>query len=200
MDLIEKLKKIGFTLAEAQIYIELLKNPGLNGTQISKITQLPRTTAYQALENLSSKGIISLIPTQTDKRNYIPVKPKDIIDNIKKEYENILANIGLDLEMIYNPGNFFEVYNISGRSNLIYKMQDMVSCAKQSVIVTGLTELDLLPKTQVNIQIEDSDTEFIVLVDDREILIGSINDNYANGIYTKNMHVVSQYLKRRKNI
>lgn len=197
MDLIEKLKKIGFTLAEAQIYIELLKNPGLNGTQISKLTELPRTTAYQALDSLSSKGIINLIPTQTDKRNYIPVNPKDIIYDIKKEYEAILANIGLELEMIYKPSNFFEVYNINGRLNLIYKMQDMISSAKSNILVVGLTELDLLPKTQINIQIEDSDSEFVVLVDDSEILIGSINENYANGIYTKNMYVVSQYLKRR---
>ncbi|WP_068268198.1 TrmB family transcriptional regulator [Caviibacter abscessus] len=199
MDVIEKLKKIGFSLAEAQIYMELLKNPGLNGTQISKVTQLPRTTAYQALDSLSSKGIINLIPTQTDKRNYIPVNPKDIINDIKKEYENILANIGLELEMIYKPSNFFEVYNINGRLNLIYKMQDMISGAKSNIVVVGLTELDLLPKTQINMQIEDSDNEFIVLVDDSEILIGNINDNYANGIYTKNMYVVSQYLRRRND-
>ena len=197
MDIVEKLKKVGFTLAQSQIYIELLKNPGLNGTQLSKIVDLPRTTIYQSLDILYERGIITLIPTQTDKKNYIPVEPIGIVENIKREYKEILETIGIELEMLYKPSSFYEVYNINGKANVIYKMQDMLENATENIVVVGLDNLDLLPKTDINIVIEDSENEFVVLVDNKEILIGSINENYANAIYTKNMYVVDQYIKRR---
>ena len=198
MDIVEKLKKVGFTLSQSQIYIELLKNPGLNGTQLSKIVDLPRTTIYQSLDALYERGIITLIPTQSDKKNYIPVEPKGIVENIKKEYKEILQTIGIELEMLYKPSSFYEVYNINGKANVIYKMQDMIENAIENIVVVGLDNLDLLPKKDINMIIEDSENEFIVLVDNKEILIGSINENYANAIYTKNMYVIEQYIKRRE--
>ncbi len=198
MDIVEKLKKVGFTPAQSQIYIELLKNPGLNGTQLSKIVDLPRTTIYQSLDSLYERGIITLIPTQSDKKNYIPVEPRGIVENIKKEYKEILETIGIELEMLYKPSSFYEVYNINGKANVIYKMQDMIENATENIVVVGLDNLELLPKTEVNIVIEDSTDEFIILIDNKEILIGNINENYANAIYTKNMYVVRQYIKRRE--
>lgn len=199
MDIVEKLKKVGFTPAQSQIYIELLKNPGLNGTQLSKIVDLPRTTIYQSLDALYERGIITLIPTQSDKKNYIPVEPRGIVENIKKEYKEILETIGIELEMLYKPSSFYEVYNINGKANVIYKMQDMIENAIENIVVVGLDNLELLPKTEVNIVIEDSKDEFIILIDNKEILIGNINENYANAIYTKNMYVVEQYIKRRES-
>lgn len=198
MDIVKKLKKVGFTPAQSQIYIELLKNPGLNGTQLSKIVDLPRTTIYQSLDALYERGIITLIPTQSDKKNYIPVEPRGIVENIKKEYKEILETIGIELEMLYKPSSFYEVYNINGKANVIYKMQDMIENATENIVVVGLDNLELLPKTEVNIVIEDSKDEFIILIDNKEILIGNINENYANAIYTKNMYVVRQYIKRRE--
>ena len=198
MDIVEKLKKVGFTPAQSQIYIELLKNPGLNGTQLSKIVDFPRTTISQSLDALYERGIITLIPTQSDKKNYIPVEPRGIVENIKKEYKEILETIGIELEMLYKPSSFYEVYNINGKANVIYKMQDMIENAIENIVVVGLDNLELLPKTEVNIVIEDSKEEFIILIDNKEILIGNINENYTNAIYTKNMYVVGQYIKRRE--
>lgn len=198
MDIVEKLKKVGFTPAQSQIYIELLKNPGLNGTQLSKIVDLPRTTIYQSLDALYERGIVTLIPTQSDKKNYIPVEPRGIVENIKKEYKEILETIGIELEMLYKPSSFYEVYNINGKANVIYKMQDIIENAIENIVVVGLDNLELLPKTEANIVIEDSKDEFIILIDNKEILIGNINENYANAIYTKNMYVVGQYIKRRE--
>ncbi len=196
MDIIEKLEKVGFTKAMAMVYIELLKKPGLNGTQIYKNLGIPRTTVYNALDQLEKENIISLIPTDSDKKNYNPVQPRYIVKNIKNMYNEILSTIGLELENIYKPETFYEVYNISGLDNIYYKLNDMIEQAKESIIISGSIDENRIVKSNINIgrKNENNEEEIYIITDNTEILVARFNENYAVGIYTKNSIVISKYI------
>ncbi len=196
MDIVEKLKKIGFTKTMALVYIELLKNPGLNGTQIYKILSVPRTSVYAALSQLEEEGIISLIPSETDMKNYTPIPPHMIVKNIQETYQKILSSIGLELEKIYRPESFSEVYNITGIDNIYYKINSIIENAKGKIIISGNIDENRLLKTDIYIGRKnyENEKEIYVLVDDKELVVAHFEKNHVAGIYTKNSIIISKYI------
>lgn len=197
VELVEKLKKIGFSEPMALVYIELLKNPGFNGTQIFKELKLPRSSIYKALEDLLEFEYISLIPSNENLKNYVPKDPKILTRDVKLLYEEVLSTIGIELEKIYRPQQFYEIYNISGLNNIYYKINEMIAFAKNKIILSGkLDESKIISKTEINItrKNEENLDELYILIDDNEILVSKIHDVYATGIYTKNSIIISKYI------
>jgi sugar-specific transcriptional regulator TrmB len=56
--LINQLKKIGFSEKEALIYLQLVHAGGQSASTLAKKTRINRTTMYDILENLKSRGLI----------------------------------------------------------------------------------------------------------------------------------------------
>lgn len=196
MTIIEKLVKLGFNETEAKVYVELLKTKGLNGTQLSKALNLPRSSVYTALEILSNKGYIYLIPSNKDLKNYNPLYPEDLVKKMKKEYMYILESIGLDLDKIYTPSKYELVYNIEGRDNIVYKLEDMLGSANNKRIVSGYLDERILEKYTLTEHINKYEMERLVCItDDSNLLIANINGVYATAIFTKNTLIISQTLK-----
>lgn len=196
MTIIEKLVKLGFNETEAKVYVELLKTKGLNGTQLSKALNLPRSSVYTALEILSNKGYIYLIPSNKDLKNYNPLYPEDLVKKMKKEYMYILESIGLDLDKIYTPSKYELVYNIEGRDNIIYKLEDMLGSANNKRVVSGYLDERILEKYTLTEHINKYEMEkLICITDDSNLLIANINGVYATAIFTKNTLIISQTLK-----
>lgn len=190
MSVKEKLMCIGFSEIEALIYIELLEKQGQNGTQLSKVMNQPRSTVYMGLESLLKKNIIYLIPTQTDKKNYNPIYPQDLVKRLKREYSYILETIGQDLDKMYNKEKYEKVFNIEGLENIKEKIKDMVMEAKNKVVISGYTDIYFEDTSKIE-HINTEDTEkLICIVDDEIALIANINDVYANAVYTRNSLIV----------
>ena len=190
MSVKEKLMCIGFSEIEALIYIELLEKQGQNGTQLSKAMNQPRSTVYMGLESLLKKNIIYLIPTQTDKKNYNPIYPQDLVKRLKREYSYILETIGQDLDKMYNKEKYERVFNIEGLENIKEKIKDMVMEAKNKVVISGYTDIYFEDTSKIE-HINTEDTEkLICIVDDEISLIANINDVYANAVYTRNSLIV----------
>lgn len=196
MTIVEKLQKLGFSENEALIYLELLKISGQNGTQISKKLKLPRSSVYTALEELANKQIVYIIPSEKELKNYNPIYPEDLVKKIKNEYLYILESIGLDLEKIYNPTRYDLVYNIEGKDNISYKLQDMLESANSKRLVSGYIEDRILEKYSLTVHINrNENTKLICITDDKNLLIANISNGYASGIYTKNSLIIEQILK-----
>lgn len=196
VDLVEKLNRLGFSHAMAQVYLELLKNPGYNGTQIFKNVDMPRSSVYKALEDLLELEYIYLIPSSESLKNYMPKDPSILARDIKKMYSDILENIGLELEKIYRPQQFNEVYNITGINNIYYKINEMIEKANESIVISGKVNENMLSsKTKLELRRKniDNENEMYIVIDDKEILVCRINENYAVGIYTKNSIIIEKY-------
>lgn len=88
---IEELKKNGLQEYEAKVYFALLKMGSLNATEISKLSEVPRTKIYSVLENLVKKGFCSRIPGNVKK--YKALNPKVAFSNLIYEIEEKRENI-----------------------------------------------------------------------------------------------------------
>ena len=57
-DRIQSLIDIGLKELEAQVYLQLLKEPGITGYRISKLLKKTKPTVYKILETMLEKGLI----------------------------------------------------------------------------------------------------------------------------------------------
>lgn len=101
--LIEKLIPFGLTRQEATIYLCLVRNKGLSGYEVSKITGISRSNVYSALAGLVEKGAAYLLESNTSK--YIAVALSDFCQNkirrlstLKQELESSMPQVGTDCD------------------------------------------------------------------------------------------------------
>jgi HTH-type transcriptional regulator, sugar sensing transcriptional regulator len=147
---LNKLKEFGLNSYEAKIWSALLSRGVASAGELSDISNVPRSRAYDVLESLEKKGFIVMKLGKPIK--YIAVEPEEVLERVKlrvKEDADVQAKI-LDelrsdsilkeLEMLYKQG--VEVINptdLSGslrdRTNMYNNMITMINNAEKSVVI-----------------------------------------------------------------
>lgn len=135
------LGKLNFTKIEAEIYINLLQHPQLNGSQLAKIVNLTRSTVYNALNTLEKKGAAILIPGKTNV--YLAEDPSILLDRLKKDFIASADSIKDDLAKISikRPANGFA--NIQGYFNVISRVKEFLVSAKEEVFIHTNMKLNI---------------------------------------------------------
>ncbi len=124
---IAKLEKIGLNLNEAKIYISLLELGQAQAGEISKKTQINRTTVYDSLERLIQKGLVVFV-ISANKKVFKPVAPKNILNQIK-EQESIIREILPELDGLFSQSKEKEETNIyKGRKGIKNIFEDILKC------------------------------------------------------------------------
>ncbi len=94
-----QLEEIGFSTAEAKIYLTLINSNGLFASEISKRSELNRRTTYDVLQRLQNKGFVST-SIESNRNIFYAVEPVVIlskIDDLKLKAQKLLP----ELEEIY---------------------------------------------------------------------------------------------------
>lgn len=143
-ELVNKLEKLNFTKIEAQIYIALLQYRQLNGSQISKIINVSRSTVYNTLNNLYNKGAVLLLPGET--KIYKPENPKTLIDKITQKYIESASSIKEDLASINVENTDDQYWNIKGYENFIFKVKEYLLSAEKEIYINTNYRLDIFEK------------------------------------------------------
>jgi HTH-type transcriptional regulator, sugar sensing transcriptional regulator len=88
---VSKLKELGLSEYEIQAYLCLLQKEQLTATEISKITNIPRTKIYSTINKLEKKNFCSRVPGY--KGIYRVNNPKDPISKHLMAYENHIKSL-----------------------------------------------------------------------------------------------------------
>src|SRR3546814_15562141 len=59
-DLLQDLKRLGFTEYEARVYVQLLRQSPATAYEIAKAASVPRPNTYHALEALAKRGAVQI--------------------------------------------------------------------------------------------------------------------------------------------
>jgi len=117
--------KLGFTKAETEIYIILLRIGSSTATRISEQTKLNRSHIYDSLKILKEKGLVSSY--EMNKTLYFTAsKPETIMDYIKemeKELNEILPEL-TQLEKIEKPKAKVQLFQ--GKNGLKTILKDII--------------------------------------------------------------------------
>lgn len=80
----QKLQKAGLTGNEAKVYLELLKQEELSANELSKKISIDRTLAYNLLNHLLEKGLVSYI-IKENKKFFKAEAPENLLNPIKEK-------------------------------------------------------------------------------------------------------------------
>ncbi|MFT4892749.1 MAG: sugar-specific transcriptional regulator TrmB [Candidatus Nanohaloarchaea archaeon] len=171
---LDKLEDIGLNMYERKIYSALISRGVSTAGELSEMTNVPRSRAYDVLESLAEKGFAVIKSNQP--MEYVAIPPEQAIENIKsqhrKELEEKLQKLDTfkdseavdELESLYDQGlELVEPEEMSGSlkgsHQINQHMGTMFQDAEESIkIVTseeGLNDLyenhsDLLKSAREN--------------------------------------------------
>jgi len=124
---ITKLEKIGLNLNEAKIYLALLELGQAQAGEISKKSQINRTTVYDSLERLIQNGLVVFV-ISSNKKIFRPVAPKKLLDKVIQREINIRELLP-ELENLFNESKEKEETDIyKGRKGIKSILDDILKC------------------------------------------------------------------------
>ncbi len=85
---LDKLEDIGLNMYERKIYSALLGRGVSTAGELSEMTNVPRSRAYDVLESLAEKGFAVIKSNQP--MEYVSIPPQQAIENIKKQHQRDL--------------------------------------------------------------------------------------------------------------
>lgn len=87
-EVLDYLEEVGLTKNEARVYLALLKKGQLRAGEISRETQINRSSVYEALEHLIKKGLVSYVVV-SKRKVFKAVNPKRLLEWLKEKEENL---------------------------------------------------------------------------------------------------------------
>ena len=82
-EIAKKLKEVGLSNKESEVYIALLKNSPTSGGDLAKFLNMDRTHTYNVLKNLVYKGLASHI-IKEKKTLFQASSPKNLLNQIQQ--------------------------------------------------------------------------------------------------------------------
>jgi sugar-specific transcriptional regulator TrmB len=130
-NIIKQLEKLGILGKEAEVYIELLKAKEATVIQISRNTEIKRTSVYYCLDALVKKGVIGMIERDS-KKLYFAEDPKNSLGNLVKQQESTIRDLLPQIKDIYGKGSSLPAikiyHNLAGIKNVF---DDLLSCQEK---------------------------------------------------------------------
>lgn len=136
------LSTLGFTELEQKIYLCLLSNGSMSAYQLAKKIEISRSSIYNCLEHMLSKGMVEQIPNET--AIYCAQKPKVLLGKMKHEFLESADRADI-LLADYESTPYGEEYtNIKGYSTIIMKAIDIVKNSDHEIYINTDMNLDFL--------------------------------------------------------
>ena len=134
------LAELGLNKYEERVYITLIEEGLSSAKNISDITGIPYGKVYEVMNNLATKGFLTILPTKPMK--FQAVSPKDAILNAKKSMQEKLAKLEekmvKELEPVFTKTRkFMEAkslfWMINGRANVNNKIEELIKRARSNI-------------------------------------------------------------------
>lgn len=149
--MVESLVDIGLTEYEAKAYVALLKLGPASGYQVAKESGVPRSTIYEILAKLMTRGAV-LTQSFAEQTRYAPVAPEQFLGRLQHEFSGHVEALRAGLkDLTKTAAPMGSTWNLTGRKNLFAQARLMIEQAQEEValLVGDDDELDeLLPSLQ----------------------------------------------------
>ncbi len=137
--IIQELEKLNFSKMEAQVYITLIKEGDLNGSQIAKFLGASRSSVYAALNNLYKKGIVYSVPGDTN--IYRGERPEILVEKLKNNFTKTADILKERMSQLNTDKKERNYINIKGTHNFIEKARDLLLTAQKEVYINTCIDL-----------------------------------------------------------
>ncbi|MCK4903292.1 MAG: TrmB family transcriptional regulator [Candidatus Marinimicrobia bacterium] len=133
-EIIDLLTEFGLAANLGKTYVALLNNNPATGYEICTQSGVPRSAIYSVLNKLESIGIINSIGKSP--KRYIPIPPSGLLEHFSQLHSDRMSSLTDALENLDTKADTFDFWHIHGYRNLILKLREAVSNAKEKIFLS----------------------------------------------------------------
>lgn len=162
--LVQRLGELGMSTYEAKAYLALVTaGRPLNGYEVAKNSGVPRSTVYETLGKLVSRGAAFEARTAQENTCYLPLPPNALLSRMSQEFEASLRALQAELPSLAAPQEAHLIHNITAYQPLIQRCEDVIRDARRELFVSVWPE-ELEHLQPVIKQAEDRGVDVTMLV------------------------------------
>lgn len=135
--IVAQLREIGMSGYEAKAYLALLgAGRPLNGYEVAKASGVPRSTVYEALAKLVSRGAAYEVKLTDQGTGYLALPADSLIARLRREFETQIDALSASLPEVVAPAEASLIHNISGAVQLLDRARDLIESASDNLFVS----------------------------------------------------------------
>lgn len=165
-DTLDALEDIGLNMYERKIYSALLGRGVSTAGELSEMTNVPRSRAYDVLESLAEKGFAVIKSSKP--MEYVAIPPNQAIENIKKQHRQELE------EKLGKLDGFKESEAVAELEELYDQGLDLVEPAEMSGSLKGKHQIE----QHVGTMFQEADDSIKILTSEEGLQ--DLRDNHYN--------------------
>ncbi len=174
-NLVQELTHIGFTEYEARVYLALLREHPATGYQISKLSGVPRSMAYESLARLASRGAV-LKSSSGKTTTYRPLPPDVLLARLRDEHSARERMLSEGMEQLYHAKSEEALWSIDGHAAVLAYAANMIREASTEIML-------VLPDRDVPDLEDDLRTAFDRGVRVRLVLTGEAEPGFGEIVH-----------------
>ena len=136
MDIPQNLLNLGFTKYEAQVYLSLISKHPLNGSQLSRLSGVPRANIYNTLDGLKARDIVM----EVGKGLYAAIPVQELTRRLRIERDQDLSVLRDMAQKVKAQTNQEYVWTLTGNSQVMAKVREMIERATCELFIRFFPE------------------------------------------------------------
>ncbi len=129
MDLPQNLTQLGLSRYEISAYLALVGHHPINGSQLSRISGIPRARIYDVLRILTDKGFV----VEAGDGMYVPLPPEEFIKRLRHTFSSVLDILEEKIEAAATTTSYDYVWAIRGYDKVMDKAREMIGSAQREI-------------------------------------------------------------------
>ncbi|WP_423798320.1 TrmB family transcriptional regulator [Neobacillus sp. SAB-20_R2A] len=137
VDIVQRLKKLGFNEYEAKSYLSLVKQGPVTAYQVSKESGVPRARIYDVLSTLVDKGIV-LKEEINDTTRYSPLPVEIFLQKAQSEWQATYTEISDSLRNLETSAEKMDnrVITLKDYQTIISYCQTLIKKANSRIVIS----------------------------------------------------------------
>lgn len=134
-DAIQGLTRLGFTQAEAEVYVALLRESPATGYRIATIVGKATANTYKALRSLVDKGAV--LTEDGDSSLFRAVPASELLRRFTREFESQRDVTQAALEQLGRPADDLGVYRLTEPEQVLERAREMLAQVREVALITA---------------------------------------------------------------
>jgi HTH-type transcriptional regulator, sugar sensing transcriptional regulator len=185
---IDQFRHLGLSGYEAKAYLALIGAGGpLNGYEVAKRSGIPRSTVYEALGKLVSRGAAFEVRGSASATSYVPLPPEALLRRLREEFEQSMDGLAATLPLITQAPAGPIAHHIEGRQAVLVRAADLIAAAATELHLSAWAD-DL---SELGPPLRDADRRSVDISVLRFAPPAAQDDPHANDVGSTFDHVFS---------
>lgn len=163
---LDKLEDIGLNMYERKIYSALLGRGISTAGELSEMTNVPRSRAYDVLESLAEKGFVVI--KSSNPMEYVSIPPQQAIENMKSQHKEDLE------EKLDKLDSMKESEAVNELENLYDQGVELVDPAEMSGSLKGSRQVN----QHMGTMFKDAEKSIKILTSEQGL--NDLNNNHSD--------------------